>query len=251
MIRFGVFADLHYGRVNVADRVCVLGRKKLSHILKKIGGLPFVFNMGDLINGDRERQVNEELLAELREETAGYNIVNLVGNHDGFHLDKKMFCGFDDEELGAVCSFEADGITFITLDCNFHIDGRPYDGTPGDWKDTICPQKQIDWLKEKLDGCEKAVVCSHHPIVSMTGDPGNAHDTHLPQNFADIREAVEGSGKVLCFIAGHAHEGGMCVSGGVPYITVPAACTGNDAYCADICISGDAVTYNRHVIPVE
>ena len=251
MLKIGVFADLHYGKKDVADRMCTRGAEKLRLILDKFRGRELIVNMGDLINGDPSRDVNEELFAELKEIMNGYPVENLVGNHDGFHLAKDLFREVKDPEIGAVGRIGTGDGTLIIIDPCFFTDGRPYDGHGGDWRDTICPEKQLAWLEKQLSECDKAVVLSHHPLVSLSGEPETWTDTHLPQNARDVMNIIERSGNVTAVIAGHNHTGGTVVHRGILHITVPAVCTWNHAVCADVILNKGLVTYVPYVLGTE
>jgi len=96
-------------------------------------------------------------------------------------------------------------------------------GHPGpleDWNGGL-GSAQMRWLREQLAAAEaagdKVIVASHHPIGE-----GSARATHMAWNAPDIQAVLTSSRSVVLALAGHDHEGGYAVHGGVHFVTLQA-----------------------------
>ncbi|XP_006277831.1 manganese-dependent ADP-ribose/CDP-alcohol diphosphatase [Alligator mississippiensis] len=81
-------------------------------------------------------------------------------------------------------------------------------------------QLQLDWFNEVLTASdknrEKVLVMGHLPI-----HPGSTNNVCLAWNYKDALSIIHSHQCVVCFLAGHLHDGGYCLdSHGVHHLTV-------------------------------
>ncbi|NWR78077.1 ADPRM diphosphatase, partial [Centropus unirufus] len=81
-------------------------------------------------------------------------------------------------------------------------------------------QAQLDWFDEVLklsdENQEKVIVMGHLPIHPDASDP-----VSLAWNYEDALSVIHSHGCVICFLAGHLHDGGYCLdSHGVHHLTL-------------------------------
>ena len=94
---------------------------------------------------------------------------------------------------------------------------------PGDsdWTDTYYPYEEQ--LRQTLNSLTGDIYLFMHQNV----DPGIRADHRLSNDDA-IRAIIETSGKVRTVYQGHYHPGYQSENHGIPYITLPAMCEGDD-----------------------
>ncbi|XP_061666341.1 manganese-dependent ADP-ribose/CDP-alcohol diphosphatase [Syngnathoides biaculeatus] len=82
-------------------------------------------------------------------------------------------------------------------------------------------QAQLDWLDSVLSSAdkkrEKVTIVSHLPVHPFSTTP-----TCLAWNFDKLLSIIQSHSSVVCFIAGHDHDGGYCLdkSTGVHHLTL-------------------------------
>ncbi|MDL2286972.1 metallophosphoesterase [Eubacteriales bacterium OttesenSCG-928-G02] len=229
MIKFGLFTDLHYGYTDYSSRKCTLGLNKLKITLEHMKDCDFIVNLGDIIDGTSDYKATNLLVDNINEHISGLNMINVIGNHDSFHLEKTKFSEVKDAEIGAVKVFEKEETAFIVLDFNFYTDGKPYDLTNGDWTNTYCPPKQLNWLKKQLAKSKNAVIFTHQSLLSSGCDnPESYDDLHIVKNAEEVRNILEHSGKVKYVFSGHNHNRAFACYNGINYYTLPAMCEYDD-----------------------
>ena len=72
--------------------------------------------------------------------------------------------------------------------------------------------------------CDRS-VCSRR--IHENPDPDVQKD-HIIRNAGAVREILEASGNVKLVLQGHYHPGAEHIVGGIPYLTVPALCEGEN-----------------------
>src|SRR5690606_8989325 len=90
--------------------------------------------------------------------------------------------------------------------------------------DVRLPAEQLEWLEHDLRQTQLAsVVCVHHPLsdCDLEGNRWFAAAPHICRvaERKAFRRVIEGSGKVLLVLNGHAHWNHLDIIAGVPYVT--------------------------------
>ena len=192
MIRFLVFADLHYDTVPDGDA-------RVEALAARIEAVrpDFVLSLGDLC-----RPVEENCAVLRRLGAAGAPVHHLVGNHDTDHGPLRRTLDFLGLERDYY-SFTVDGVRFLMLNA-------------GGSKPLCLPVAQRDWLRpEREDPALRDVVCSHHSLANDFAQRGVA-------NREAVRALLETRRTLLC-LNGHDHGDACRVIHGVPYFTVNAS----------------------------
>lgn len=226
-MKIGIFTDSHYSS---AEITC--GKRRNSASLDKIAEAYRYFEadpecvnvicLGDLIDREGDHQKEIQNLAAVAEiiSASRLHTVCVMGNHDAFTFTRSEFF----EIVGAMCRTPLsikcpDGTTLLFLNTCYYASGESYAPGEGDWKDTFFPR--MHELENCLNAAEGDVyVFMHHNI-----DPEIRED-HRLKNDAEVREALERSGKVKAVFQGHYHKGHECVHNGIRYVTYPAMCEG-------------------------
>ena len=192
MIRFLVFADLHYDTVPDGDA-------RVEALAARIEAVrpDFVLSLGDLC-----RPVEENCAVLRRLGAAGAPVHHLVGNHDTDHGPLRRTLDFLGLERDYY-SFTVDGVRFLMLNA-------------GGSKPLCLPVAQLDWLRQEMeDPALRYVVCSHHSLANDFAQRGVA-------NREAVRALLETRRTLLC-LNGHDHGDACRVIHGVPYFTVNAS----------------------------
>lgn len=192
MIRFLVFADLHYDTVPDGDA-------RVEALAARIEAVrpDFVLSLGDLC-----RPVEENCAVLRRLGAAGAPVHHLVGNHDTDHGPLRRTLDFLGLERDYY-SFTVDGVRFLMLNA-------------GGSKPLCLPVAQLDWLRQEMeDPALRYVVCSHHSLANDFAQRGVA-------NREAVRALLETRRTLLC-LNGHDHGDDCRVLNGIPYFTVNAS----------------------------
>ncbi len=248
MVRFLVFADLHYKKGMYAVNI-----QHLKKMLNRAGesGVDFVLHAGDFSN---DYQGSPELVKEYLNNEFYLPVYGVYGNHELESKDNSMESvtplltndpqvtwGTADGKIGdgriGYYYFEKNGHRFICLDTNYsyHEEKKQWEhnataswGAPiGNlYPDSIGPV-QLQWLEAVLtDAAEQGISCI---LVSHAGFMD--HWRHSPDTEAVqalIRKVNEKKpGTVLMCINGHYHTNHLEMQENVLYFDVNAAINGS------------------------
>ncbi len=225
-MKLAIYSDVHYSTAELTNknRRPLLSAQKvprLNEIFRK-SGADAVFCLGDIINSeiDREKDIeNLSFIIGLMEE-CGLPLYTLPGNHDFETLSP-------DEYYSAInkprLPYHADigGARFVFLDCCYSNEASGYDRGNFDWKVSYLPEAQLDYLKTAAAGAETVYVCTHQNL--------DARDNpHCVRNAERVREVIRECRNVKGVFSGHFHRGAEFKIDGIPYITPPALCEGEE-----------------------
>jgi hypothetical protein len=184
----------------------------------------------------------------------GGPLYHLLGNHDMDNLSKsQVLAAIANTGITPNRSFYAfsrGGVRFVALDACHLEDGRDYDHGNFDYRNTWVPAPQLAWLRAELAAAREPVIVLCHQRLDAAGDP-------FVKNSAEVRAALEASGKVLAAFHGHDHPGAHTLVNGIHYYTLKAVVEGtgpeNNAYAVaevrpDLAIS---ITGYRRAVSVE
>lgn len=227
-MKIGLFADSHYSTHDVScnTRRPSLSYKKIQEAFNafKTEKVDFVVCLGDLIDSEENKEYDIRNLKKVAELilSFGLKFFCVMGNHDGFALNKKQFGDIVGTDIVPV-HYSAEGRDFIFLDSGYFKNGKPYCGEPGDWTDSIIPRDQLEWLTAKLDNCgNETYIFMHNNIDFKT------EKRHIVKNAEEIRRILSDSGKVKAVYQGHYHKGAFNSYKGINYITLKAMCEGEE-----------------------
>lgn len=226
-MKIGLFADSHYC---TKDILCKTRRPSLSlHKIQealdffKSEGVDFIICLGDLIDHDDSEQKNRENLEKAAAVIYSSEIkcYCCIGNHDADMFGTKEFSSISGFET-APLSISAGGKLIILLNANYGTDGREYAQYNVDWKSTLIPENQAEWLSDTLKNSREddAYIFVHQNLDN------NVQVNHIISNADKIRGIIARSGKVRAVYQGHYHPGAQSVIDGISYITLKAMCEG-------------------------
>lgn len=247
-ISFGVFSDLHYAPGKVySDRLCKDSLVKLKRCIEWFNqeGVPFIVNLGDIVDSAENKNSELAYLEDIREELSKFkgDTHFVLGNHDVYMLTKEEFfqnCGAKQHK--GYYSFDQGRYHFIILDGNYRQDGIEYMNGNFNWTDTYIHDSQKEWLIndiEKVQG-KKVIIFIHENIDHRLLD--HALDPHIIINAHEVRSILEKSGKVIAVFQGHYHYGYYQKINGIHYITETAVVIGKgpeDINCDVVSIDGN------------
>lgn len=209
---FGVMADIQYADLDTAGaRHYRTALVKLEECVADLSDrdLAFVIQLGDIVNG-HDKDV-EKSIADLDRVLPIYNKLpmpkyHVIGNH---------CLSVDKETLGRKLGLKgfyydftvpsAKGWRFVVLDGN----DAGY-GVIGD--------EQLKWFRSTLDKAVKAeekVICFCH--FALLKEAAAHHRMAKPE---PILKAMDETGCVVAWFAGHDHAGGYAVREGVHHVTL-------------------------------
>jgi len=188
-------------------------------------GADLLICLGDFIDdgGDHDANVTHTRALMTLIRRAGIPFYTLMGNHDCHAFTRAQFAALTDDAVPPFVH-RAGGTALIFLDAGYSDDGSIYAQGKIDWKNSYLPPAQLEQLREVLadPAVEDAYVFVHQNL-----DPGVQVD-HIIRNAADARAIIAASGKVRTVYQGHYHPGHEAVLDGIPYITLPAMCEGEE-----------------------
>jgi predicted phosphodiesterase len=153
-------------------------------------------------------------------------VYHVMGNHDLDSISKSQFLArVDNTNIDAdrsYYSFDVNGLHYIVLDANYRTDGADYDHGNFDWTDANIPPEELSWLRHDLAATEGAAIVFTHQLLDGTGSV-------YVKNAEQVRQILEGSGKVLAVFQGHHHVGSYSTITGIHYYTLKALVEGTGA----------------------
>lgn len=222
-----LFTDSHYCQkaLTCRNRRPTLSYGKVKEMLAAVTDADLLICLGDFIDdgGDHDANVahTRALMALIRR--AGIPFYTLMGNHDCHAFSRAEFASLTD---GAVPPFvhRVGGKALIFLDAGYSDDGNIYAPGKIDWKNSYLPFGQLEQLADTLGdpAVEEAYIFVHQNL-----DPDVQVD-HIIRNAAEARAVIAASGKVRAVYQGHYHHGHEATIDGIPYITLPAMCEGEE-----------------------
>lgn len=248
MIRFLVFADLHYKKGMYAAKV-----EDLQQILKRAyeNKVDFVLHAGDFCN---DYSGSRELVKEYLENEYDLTVYGVYGNHELeskdnsmkavtplLTNDKQVVWGTADGSLGdgsiGYYYFQKNGYRIICADTNYsyHEHARQWEhnrtaswGAPAGnlYPDSLGPE-QMQWLeKVLLDAAEQRIPCILVSHAGFMEKWRHSPDTDAVQ--AMIRRIHQKTpGTVILCINGHYHTNHLEMQENVLYFDVNAAINGS------------------------
>jgi predicted phosphodiesterase len=222
-VRFGVVTDIHYADIDAAGaRTYRESDAKLAECVQVMNakGVAFLVELGDF--KDQDKTPDEARTLKYLEKIESVFAVfkgpryHVIGNHDTDSLSKAQFLAAA-PNAGIVpnatrYTFVSGGVRFVVLDASHKGDGSDYDHGNFDWGDSNVDAPQIAWLAKTLGASLEPVVVLVHQQLDGTG-------AYYVKNAAEVREAIERSGKVVAVLQGHRHEGAFSTINGIPYFT--------------------------------
>jgi hypothetical protein len=229
--RFGLITDPHYADAD--PKGTRFYRESLGKVREaidrlrseKLAFLGILGDTKDMAADEPDTRTLSHLVAIEREiQRFDGPTYHVLGNHDMDNLSKAQVLshikntGIAGER--SYYAFSRGGIRFVTLDANYMTDGRDYDHGNFDWKDTNIPPAELKWLTTELAAATEPVIVLAHQRLDGTG-------AAFVKNAADVRRALETSGKVLGVFQGHDHPGAHSVLNGIHYYTLRAIIEGS------------------------
>ena len=224
-LRIGLLTDVHYAdREPAGSRYYRESLAKMREAAGKFraAGTDFVVELGDLIDAADSVETELGYLKAIDGELSSAGQCHYVlGNHCVHTLTKDEFI----EGSGArkpFYSFDQAGLHFVVLDACFRADGQPYGRKNFDWTDTNIHPDELDWLAGDLARAPGPTIVFVHQRLDTA-------DHYGIRNAADVRQVLDGSGKVRAVFQGHNHVNDLKRLGDVHYITLAAVVEGSGA----------------------
>jgi alkaline phosphatase len=223
LLRFGVVTDIHYADIDTSGaRTYRESDGKLAECVRVMNeaGVDFLVELGDFKDQDKMPQEARTLafLRKIEGVLAAFKgpRFHVIGNHDTDSISKAQFLSVV-ENTGITpnatrYTFVRRGIRFVVLDASHKSDGSDYDRGNFDWGDSNIDGPQLAWLSRTLAASREPVIVMVHQQLDGTG-------AYYVKNAAEVRAALEASGKVIGVLQGHRHEGGYSGINGIPYFT--------------------------------
>jgi len=230
-VRFGIATDSHYAEKpsfelkHYSDSL-----EKMEVFTRRMNSekVDFIIHLGDLKDEGPERRSGDTLkfLEDIASAYRSFDgpAYHCIGNHDLDSITKKQFlsgvCNTGIDPGQSYFSFTSKGVLGIVLDPNFDAFGKDLCFKQGgDWQDTRIPEEQLLWLERELDGSDvPVVVFCHQLLFELVIEPYRYH----VNNYLEVREILERSGKVIAVFQGHSHVEIFKRINDIPYIALPA-----------------------------
>ncbi len=228
--RFGIVTDCHYADAEAAGtRFYRQSPDKLAECVELMNAekVDFLIELGDFKDQNTPPVEQKTLLylatIEKVFQEFGGPAYHVLGNHDLDSISKGQFLARAEntniDSDRSYYSFDANRLHFVVLDANYRTDGADYDHGNFDWTDANIPPEELSWLRHDLAATEGAAIIFTHQLLDGTGSV-------YIKNAAQVRQILEGSGKVLAVFQGHHHAGSYAHLAGIHYYTLKALIEG-------------------------
>ncbi|MBI4024543.1 MAG: metallophosphoesterase [Verrucomicrobia bacterium] len=229
IIRFGLFADMHYADPALTSPHSALSLAKLGSCIDHFNStqVPLAFNLGDSVEMIKESSLKIRYLEMVRKACARYSgiLYAVLGNHDVETVGKQKFLSLCGSPFRETCySVDVGKVRFIVLDGNYNRNGADIVIGQYQWDDLWLPEKQLQWLAKELQTDMPVIILCHECLDDAMFE--GAMDPHIIRNSASARAIIEKSGKVIAVFEGHYHPGRMMSLNGIPYIAVTSMVLG-------------------------
>ncbi len=223
LLRVGLMTDLHYAdKAPTKTRYYREALAKLDEAVEHMNREKpaLVVELGDFIDQADSVEKEIEWLRTMESHFARLSMPRhyVLGNHCVGTLTKQEFAS-NTKAAGGFESFEAAGVTFVSLDACFREDGTPYSRKNFDWKDANVTEAELAWLEAELGKASGPVIVFAHQRLDLD-------KAHAVRNAAEVRSLLEKSGKVLAVFQGHSHKNDYQQIAGIHYTTLVAMVEG-------------------------
>ena len=223
LLRVGLMTDLHYAdKAPTKTRYYREALAKLDEAVEHMNREKpaLVVELGDFIDQADSVEKEIEWLRTMESHFARLSMPRhyVLGNHCVGTLTKQEFAA-NTKAAGVFESFEAAGVTFVSLDACFREDGTPYSRKNFDWKDANVTKAELAWLEAELGKASGPVIVFAHQRLDLD-------KAHAVRNAAEVRSLLEKSGKVLAVFQGHSHKNDYQQIAGIHYTTLVAMVEG-------------------------
>ena len=242
LVRIGMVTDLHYAdKPPAGSRHYRETLRKFDEAAKQFANddVDFVVELGDFIDAADSFETERDYLATITKRfaaTPGQHHY-VPGNHCVYTLTKAEFLEIV-RQPKSYYSFDVNGHHFVVLDACFRSDGEPYGRKNFEWTDANIPDAEIKWLRADLAKTPHKAIAFIHQRLDVEGH-------HGVKNAAEVRRALERSGKVLAVFQGHYHRNDHKEIGGIHYCTLAAMVEGSgaeaNAYALMDILAGDRI----------
>jgi len=228
-LKFGIATDSHYAiKPSSNNQYFSHGLDKMKDLIEQMNveSIDFVIHLGDLKDQELSRN-GHKTLAFLQDIEAVFATFegpryHCVGNHDVDSIRKEQFLhaiyntGIENHK--SYYAFDQGGVHFVVLDSNFDASGKDHFYVQGgDWQHSFVSKKQLEWLEADLQSTFFPVILfCHHPLFDFVINDKKYHI----DNHAEVRQILEGSGRVLAVFQGHVHESSHRKIGSIHYVTI-------------------------------
>ncbi len=222
-LRFALVTDLHHADKPAAGTRHY--RQTLGKLAEAAGQFAadkpnFLVELGDLIDAADSVETELSYLNSVNREFSKIcaDRIYVLGNHCVDTLTKEEFLRVVNQPK-SYFSFDRQGLHCVVLDACFRSDGQAYERKNFKWDDAHIPAEEVDWLVADLAATDNPVVVFAHQRLDVTKQ-------HSIKNDAQVRQALEASGKVLAVFQGHSHANDLQEINGIPYCTLVAMVEG-------------------------
>lgn len=255
LVRFGLITDTHVSdkrdqadtaTLNASARYFSGGTAKIGEFAETMNasGAAFVAELGDFTDNPADAKLAYpqrkaavvDFVTRAEAELARFKgpRYHVFGNHDTDQMSKQEYLShLANTGIAADASyygFEQGGVRFLVLDASFKANGESYSGVPGTagagyrWQDANVPTAELAWLQRELETSRLPVIVLTHQFLNPAEQLDPLFDpAHSVRNAAEVRSALEKSGKVLAVFSGHYHDGGYQSVKGIHYIGLQAS----------------------------
>jgi alkaline phosphatase len=224
VLRLGLITDVHYadkaaaGTRHYRDSLSKMEKAVALFREQSIGTL---IELGDFVDA-AETPATEVAYLESIEKVFSLHCEDrhyVLGNHCVWTLTKQQFADHCGARSQSYYSFDRNGVHLVVLDACFRADGVSYGNRNYEWTDTEIPPVEREWLEEDLRETDLPTLVFVHQRLDTEGH-------YAVKSAPQVRDILQGSGKVLAVFQGHNHVNDHRLIGDIHYCTLAAAIEG-------------------------
>ncbi len=225
-MKIAIYSDIHYSTVELANKTRrpSLSAQKVLELneIFKLEKVDAVLCLGDIINSENDRKKDLQNLTNILRlmKDCALPIYTLPGNHDFETLSQDEYYNVSGLQRLPYYVDICD-VRFVFLDCCYSDNGTAYSQGNFNWKNSYLPKDQLDYLKNLAFGAERVYLCTHQNL-------DDRDNPHCIRNAEAVRQVIRECQNIKGVFSGHYHRGAEFILNGIPYITPPALCEGDE-----------------------
>ncbi len=224
MIKFGLFADLHYSLPNAETRGN--SARTFEDVKKGMArfaeaGADFAVALGDNVQpAENSKEQYQQLKTMVRKwNSYGLPVHMALGNHEFSQLTHAEVLEILQTDR-TYYSFDIGDMRFVVLDTSYNPDGTHYSNDNFDWRYGIIPEEELRWLDSILQDKKRTFIFTHNNL--HFADAGEYNEWYQVLNYNEVCDVMHKYGCVEAVFQTHPHTFLYDEHRGICFVNIPS-----------------------------